>query len=188
MRMCSEDSNCAGETAAQPLPCATVGENTLYHASTSVYAAGVTLCGRARVVPDANVWIEEEFERSRGGGSSSRLDALFAGANGADCVKFLVAQQGYDNEPVHLYRVEMPASVRHPMALIDAARRNWGRPDALRDIVEEYWQPTRIWRFWEYLGQSMTVVEELDLPSTVMLAGASHRYNLDHDLAAQFWP
>jgi len=186
--MCGEDSNSAVEIGTQALPGAAVGEDTLYHASTSVYAAGVTLCGRARVVPDANVWIEEEFERSGGGRSSSRLDAFFAGADGADCVKFLVAQRGYDNEPIHLYRVVMPASARHPMALIDAARRNRGRPDALRKIVEEYWQPTRDWRFWEYLGQSMRVVEKLDLPSTVMLAGASHRYGLDRDLAARLWP
>jgi hypothetical protein len=74
------------------------------------------------------------------------------------------------------------------MALIDAARRNRGRPDALRELVEEYWQPTRGWRFWEYLGRSITVVEKLDLPSTVMLAGAFHRYNLDRDLAARLWP
>jgi hypothetical protein len=186
--MCGEDANGAVEAAAQALPGAAAGEDTLCHASTSVYAAGVTVCGRARVVPAANVWIEEEFERLRGRRCSSRLDALFAGADGADCVKFLLPQRGYDNEPMHLYRVEMPMSAGHPMALIDAARRNRGRPDVLREIVEEYWQPTRGWRFREYLGQRMTVVEELDLPSAVMLAGASHRYGLDRDLAARLWP
>ena len=125
---------------------------------------------------------------SRAGRSSSRLDALFAGADGADCVKFLVAQRGYDHKPIHLYRVEMPAPAPHPMALIDAARRNRGRVDALGEIVEEYWEPIRAWRFWEYLGCAMTVVEKLELPSAVMLAGASHRNGLDRDLAARLWP
>jgi len=185
--MCGEVTNGVIEIAAQALPGAVAGEDALYHASLSVYAVGLTLCGRARVVHDANVWIEEEFERSRAGRSSSRLDALFAGADGADCVKFLMVQRGYDNEPIHLYRVGMPAAARHPMALIDAAGRNRGRPEALREIVEEYWQPTRGWRFWEYLGQTMTVVEKLEIPSAVMLAGASNRYGLDRELAVRLW-
>lgn len=42
----------------------------------------VTLVGQARAVPDANVRIEEEFERSRGGRSVARGNALLQGAMG----------------------------------------------------------------------------------------------------------
>lgn len=178
--------DCNGGAEATPREAAL--NTTLCHASVTLYVPGATLHGQARPVPNANAWIEEEFERHRGGRSVSRLDALFAGANGADCVRFLRAQIDYDNTPVHLYRVEMAVSGRHPMALIDAVRRNRDRPDAVRAIVEEYWQPTREWMFWEFLGRSMTVVEKLALPDTLTLAGASHRYGVDRQLSAQLWP
>ena len=170
------------------IPCGAAPNPTLYHASVTLYAAGATLRGEARNVPEANGWIEEEFERHRAGRSASRLDALFAGVDAADCVRFLRAQRRYDNTPIHVYRVEMAVSGRHPMALVDAVRRNRDCPDALREIIEEYWQPTREWRFWEHLGQVMTVVEELELPNAAMLAGAAHRYDLDRRRAAQLWP
>jgi len=34
----------------------------------------------------------------------------------------------------------------------------------------------------------MTVVAELDLPNTIMLAGAAYRYNVDRELTARLWP
>lgn len=137
---------------------------------------------------EANRLVEEEFERRRRGRSLSRLTALFAGADAADCVQFLRAQRDYDNVPVHLYRVDMPVSGHHPMALVDAVRRKAGHTNIIDKIVEEYWQPTLKWRFWEYLGQTMTVVEELPLPDTIMMAGAFHRYITDRDLAVRRWP
>jgi hypothetical protein len=74
------------------------------------------------------------------------------------------------------------------MALVDAVRRKVGCANIIQEIVEEYWHPAIEWRFYEQLGQTMTIVEELPLPDAQMLAGAAHRYNTDRELAVQRWP
>ncbi len=160
----------------------------LYHASGRVLEVGITLPSEVRAVADANAWIEEEFERYRGGRSVSRRETLFAAGNDADCVKYLKAQQDYDGRPVYVYRAAMPSPQRHPMALADRLRRNKGNDQRLSEIAKEYWQPTQAWQFWEYLDGSMTVIEKLDLPEFGALAGASQRYLADFDLAARLWP
>ena len=73
------------------------------------------------------------------------------------------------------------------MALVDAVRRKAGHTNIIDKIVEEYWQHSN-GVFAEYLGQTMTVVEELPLPDTIMMAGAFHRYITDRDLAVRRWP
>jgi hypothetical protein len=163
-------------------------EVSLYHASPEVFEPGLTLREERRAILESNVWIEEEFERLRRGRSVPRCEARFAMASGADCVRYLRAQQDYENRPMYLYRVKMQSPQRHPMALVDAARRNREHQDRLREIVGEYWCPTRAWQFWEYLDRTMTILENLSLPDAAMVAGAAHRYNGDYDLAARIWP
>jgi|ADurb_H2B_01_Slu_FD_contig_31_1272183_length_925_multi_11_in_0_out_0_2 hypothetical protein len=34
----------------------------LYHASMALHENGTVLCGKARCIPAANAWIEDEFE------------------------------------------------------------------------------------------------------------------------------
>jgi len=160
----------------------------LYHASLALHANGTVLLGKARSILDANAWIEDEFERGRVGRSVSRIQAMFATGDPTDSIKYLKVQQNFGNEPIYLYRVEMPSPHRHPMALVDVVKRNQAEPDRLKDIVEKYWLPSQDWQFWEYLDCSMTIIETLSEPDFTMVAGAGQRYLADHVLAGQLWP
>ncbi len=187
-------NNTTSDTNAQ-LTCEAIHEQegarvTLYHASTEEYDLGDVISGEDRQVPENKAWIEDVFEQYRPNGLVSRRCALFAGRNGADCVKYLKTQRDYDGTPIHLYRVEMEASGPHPMALIGAVeKRGHEHPDVL-NIVKEYWQPTPThqWCVYEYLGQNMKVVKKLRIPTNseklrMMLLKAGVRYRKDYDSA-----
>ena len=160
----------------------------LYHASLALHANGTVLLSKARSILDANAWIEDAFERGRAGRSVSRTRAMFATGDPADSIKYPKLQQNFGSQPIYLYRVDMPSPHRHPMALVDAVKRNQAEPNRLMEIVEEYWQSSRTWLFWEYLDCSMTIIETLCEPDFTMVAGAGHRYLADRNLAERLWP
>jgi len=157
-----------------------------FHARTQFIEIGAVLNCTTRPIKPEKQWIENEFERFRDGRSISRLTAFFATATVADCLYYHNIQTDY--ALAFLYKVKMSSPNRHPMALIGKAEKHQGNSECLKAIVEEYWQPTKNWQFWEFLDASMEIIEGVEPPSNEMVAGAKFRYDEDRRLVNALWP
>jgi hypothetical protein len=77
-----------------------------------------------------------------------------------------------------------------PMALVARAERALETKDgALEAIASAYWTPDSGWEFWEYLGDSMEVLENMPAPTDDVEKGASRwHYQVDFQRARKLWP
>jgi len=57
--------------------------------------------------------------------------------------------------------------------------------DIAAALAAEYWNPTRDWKFWEYIGPQMTVLDQLDWPGTIEHTIALQLYGTDRKLAKE---
>jgi hypothetical protein len=67
------------------------------------------------------------------------------------------------------------------MALVDLVCRQ-SSTDCIEKLSKEYWEPTRQWKCWEFIGHELTVARVEPWPDKGMLAGAKYRYGLDRDV------
>ena len=51
-----------------------------------------------------------------------------------------------------------------------------------RAIAEEYWRPTRDWKYYEYIGNEMTIISEVNLDVSQRNISRD-RYMMDYDRA-----
>jgi hypothetical protein len=130
---------------------------------------------------------EERLERHRPDGAPCRRSCIYVFQSLETC-SFYGSTQHPDAE-VYYYRVRMTGAVKAPMVLVDAIRRQVD-PSAsqVERMAREYWSPTRDWQVWEYLTETVEVMEEVQPlaanSSAVMMAQCS--YQSDHELAKSF--
>ena len=53
-------------------------------------------------------------------------------------------------------------------------------------VADEYWTPTKEWKFWEYISPEIEVLKELGWPSASELASAIDAYRRDSVLLKRF--
>ena len=63
----------------------------------------------------------------------------------------------------HCYEIEMDAKGGFPMVLTGRMIAHRNNAEILRAIAEEYWRPTRDWKYYEYIGNEMTIISEVNL-------------------------
>ncbi len=69
-----------------------------------------------------------------------------------------------DREPDvtdHCYEIEMDAIGGFPMVLTGRMIAHRNNAEILRAIAEEYWRPTKDWKYYEYIGNEMTIISEV---------------------------
>lgn len=87
----------------------------------------------------------------------SRKKCIYAFDTLAHCAVFI----GENNKDINFYMVELNSENPHPMCLTDAIRK--ATSIRMQNIMkEEYWHPTREWKFNEYLGTEMTILEKIE--------------------------
>jgi len=74
------------------------------------------------------------------------------------------------------------------MGMVDHAVRCVQAPALLKDVVSEYWAPTQPWACWEYLDQTMGIVEEISSPSEMEGSIWFQSVMKDARLRAELWP
>ena len=158
-----------------------------YHASARCLETGNAVRNGARSIPDfQNSQVEDILEQIRGNRSVSRLNAFFASKEESDCAVYL-KNPGYTGS-LFIYKVRLPVAFSHPMALVDRIKKHLGNDGFLKQIAEEYWYPSKDWKYFEFLGDSMEIIEQVAVPNNNMLSGAKVRYGSDRDLAQKIWP
>jgi hypothetical protein len=158
-----------------------------YHASNHRLEIGNAFRNGERLIPDSqDRQVEDILEKFRGGRSVSRLNAFFVTKNESDCAIYL-KNQGYMGS-ILIYKVRLLASCYHPMVLVDRIKMHLGNDEILKQIAEGYWHPSQDWKYFEFLSDSMEILEEVAVPNNDMLSGAKFRYGSDRDLAQRIWP
>ncbi len=137
----------------------------LYHATVLEYQKGCTYTiadyeGENHFYQNLNSEkkaVEEKLERCRPKDIFQRSKCFFFFDNPNYCAYFFSKE--YPNEPIHIYKVEVPnAKGGFPMCLVNEGLK---QIEQIEYIVKEYWCPNQKWFFLEYLGDQMTVIEEI---------------------------
>ncbi len=154
----------------------------LYHATTRDFELGQIVRANLPVQQYPNA--VDALEAAKPPGAPSRATCVFATENAAFAVLYQLGQQ-IELEKIRLYRVELQQSVHAPFAAIHRIERLLSEGASAAALIAEYWNPTLAWKFFEYFGPSMVVMERVDLPiinEFVMRIS----YGRDFDLASTF--
>src|SRR5579862_2065706 len=94
-----------------------------------------------------------------------RHQAYFSSDKAENAAKLLNAEQIFGSArsgaTQHLCTVSVPEYTKAPMVLVNAIRRRLALPNVVEQIATEYWGPDEQWQFREFLGRTMTIVEEI---------------------------
>ncbi len=167
---------------------------TLYHASAQLYANGQVIDALLfnpstyyyqKQQRAGKSWIDDFLDNNeRPIHYPMRRLCCFASDSSAICVAFLNAEEVSN---IKLYEVSMRDPVAAgPMWLVGELIYHKGNPP--NAIAKEYWNPTRAWKILEYLSTEMTILRQVDLPDTTMIAGAKFQYGADRDESLGLFP
>lgn len=132
-------------------------------------------------------WREDALEGGRNERASSRQNAVYAANTVCNAARFLVAQPDPQDRPVRGYEVVVAQQIPSPMVLIGYIDAQGPDFAFLPACVEEYWAPTRAWRFLEYVCPSLIVTAELGVIADADMWIAGEDYEHDRQLARQLW-
>ena len=113
---------------------------------------------------------------------SPTRSACFFAAESADFALLFASMQW--KGPTNLYAVEMDLHGKGPYALVHAISRALDGGKLPSPAVDEYWSPKQEWRFYEYFGPTMKIVERLDA-DTFGTYAAYIRFQRDFDIAKE---
>lgn len=132
-------------------------------------------------------WREEALEEARNDRASSRRSAVYASNTLANAARFLVSQPDDKGRPVLGYEVEITDQSPSPMVLIGYIDAHGRTFPSLSSCIEEYWAPTKEWKFLEFVSPSFSVTTVLGNVSDEALWLASEDYEFDRQLAQNLW-
>jgi hypothetical protein len=158
-----------------------------YHASRVAHKPGKHLVGGVRTFTGLQAEVENILEDARPASCCSRITGLFATDDPAHAEKFLMAEPYEGNAPIRIFKVSVAAGETHPLVLADRLARLRDDPRA-SEIVAEYWQPTRTWRFTERVVFSMHILEEVPRAGIIDATAASMTHAGDLNRAVALWP
>jgi hypothetical protein len=155
----------------------------LFHVSTKKYEVGQIIKAEAfenteyynTAIANGKNWIDELLDNLKPENVPERINAIFA----FDCIDNCIAFKG-QNEANIYYKVKMHNPIACPMCLTDALKE--GDTENNIRISNEYWSPSKAWRFLEYLSAEMEILEILETPTSMQLAKGRMNYSQDRDL------
>jgi hypothetical protein len=151
----------------------------LYHATFAELALGipVTPLGPTQVYPKAVT----KLEAGKPVGCPSRSLCVFATDNLAGATKF--AQKQYPGKKgLRVYTVEMAVFHKAPMRIVHTLESRLANGQPVERLVNEYWNPSLPWRFYEYFGPSFVPTAEVAPANAgeVMVFDSSYFVDGDH--------
>jgi hypothetical protein len=160
----------------------------LYHVSFVAYTAGQTYPApnpieyHLKSIQRGEGWINEKLDEQSPDGYPLRVASFYACSVLENCQAFIGNKRIEDRTPI-FYKVEMDCSLGFPMVLIDRIRKLGHASGLIDTCISEYWTPTREWQYLEYLSPSMTIIEILPVPESLMANKGRMNYNADFELA-----
>lgn len=162
----------------------------LFHVSFTEYNLGQTYIApnpigyHIRSVQRNEGWINETLDERRPAGFPSRIASFYACSELANCQAFIGKKRIENQDPI-FYKVEMDCLYGFPMVLIDRIRKLGHESALLEACISEYWSPTQEWKYLEFLSPSMTIMEILPMPESLLANKGRMNYNFDFELAKQ---
>ena len=160
----------------------------LYHVSFREYTAGQTYSApnptgyHVRSIQRNEGWINVTLDEQSPNGYPLRVASFYTCSVLENCQAFIGTKTIDDQKPI-FYKVEMDCYLGFPMVLIDRMRK-LGQASGLIDAcISEYWAPTHEWKYLEYLSPSMTIIEVLQVPESLMANRGRMNYNADFEIA-----
>jgi len=164
----------------------------LYHVSFREYTEGQTYTApnpigyHLRSIQRNEGWINEILDEQRPEGYPSRIASFYACSEVVNCQAFIGNKKIEGRNPIY-YKVEMDCVLGFPMVLIDKMRKLGQESDLLGACISEYWSPTREWMYLEFLSPSMTILEVLLFPESLLANKGRMNYNADFEFAKQLF-
>lgn len=120
-------------------------------------------------------WINDVLDAGKDAECPPRKRCIYAFDKPGHCLAF-------NNKPdLHCYLVDMNAYGGFPMVLTDKMRRVGQNYERIGELVNEYWHPTRKWRFNEYLGEKIVIIEEI-APKKMLCVASKMQYDCDREM------
>lgn len=132
----------------------------LYHASTRQFPPGTALTPQG---PSAYPNASQLMDAHRPNSVPARASAVFA-AETPEFAAYYLALQGIPHEDIRLYEVSMPNHHRAPFSLTHAIDRRTTSHGNTQRQIQEYWNPTGNWNFWEFFGPQAQVIRSVPTP------------------------
>ncbi|MDL2257206.1 hypothetical protein LJC06_03265 [Bacteroidales bacterium OttesenSCG-928-I14] len=104
-------------------------------------------------------WINDFLDETKPTEEPPRRKCIYAFSLLSHCAAYI--GQRKDSAEYNFYKVEINTQSAHPMCLTDVIRiaSSIGIQTRLRN---EYWYPTKKWKFNEFLGTEMIILEKIE--------------------------
>lgn len=127
----------------------------------------------------AHQWINDYLDARRPVGFPLRRKCIYAFDKPGYCFFFLAREPSITD---HCYEIEMDAKGGFPMVLTGRMIAHRNNAEILRAIAEEYWRPTKDWKYYEYIGNEMTIISEVKFDAS-QRNKSRDEYMMDYDRA-----
>lgn len=160
----------------------------LFHATISKLELNQRKNACRRALDANKAAVDKEFDALKPSSFVPRAKALFGSDNPQFCLYYLRQECPKMRDCIHVYKIEMHAPAKHPIALVGYAQHFFNHKETLAEIIKEYWEPSQIWSCWEYISMSMTPVAVEPTPDGITLLGVKSQYSIDMAQAKRLWP
>lgn len=152
----------------------------LFHASREELTEGAEIISAASSCSYELASIE--IDKNRPDTATARKEALYS-ADTPEFAFYFMMMQKVSADDIKLYRVEAKVIWKAVFSITSAVNKRLQNGKAIESLVDEYWNPTKNWNFYEYLSPSFTVIEKIKNPKHKEYI-MQDKYNRDYDLAS----
>jgi hypothetical protein len=167
----------------------------LYHTSKCKYKVGKIIEADGTptkyyqgLLDNGNGWIEDLFEEKKPSGIVSRKSCVFAFGNIIHCLKYNAIASIKEKGEIFYYEVEMNCAAGYPMVLTGHLYKKGKEYSKKFEIINEYWNPTKTWKYLEYIALKMEIKKFIPEPEFKFPYEYYYDYQDDEDLVGKIWP
>jgi hypothetical protein len=110
---------------------------------------------------DSRSWINDFLNKNSPKNFPSRKKSFYACDTIANCKALKSTICTHADCIPRIYKVKMNKPKKAPMRLVFHLIKLGEDGDSNIDIANEYWTPTKNWKFYEYLSEEMEIIEEI---------------------------
>lgn len=159
----------------------------LYHATLESFEVGRTYTAN-EITPyyrqnelNGRAWVDDLLNQNKPENAPERQTTFFACDCIENCYAYISSRYPDRKAEYKFYCVEMQNPVRGVMTLTELVCRLGVNHNRLNEVIQEYWNPTKGWKYFEYLSNKMTIIEKLEIKKEQILF-AKIKYQDDFDL------
>ncbi|WP_072055727.1 hypothetical protein [Aliivibrio fischeri] len=135
---------------------------TYYHATKVVFIEKqkVSSSRKNAIYEDAS----SEMDKTKPANSIGREYALYV-TDDPDFAVYYLMKEGVPLSDIMLYEVTPQTPYKSPFAVTNQVHVRLNSNRCVSNLVNEYWNPSKNWSFYEYLTGSFDVVKQIELPN-----------------------